>query len=405
MAIAARFARDLPRPRFTRLMWARTHAAPTGGRATWWLLVTLVVALNVVGLVMVLSASSVQALRIEGSSWYFFNRQVLWTVLGVIALLVAARVDYRFWRRWTTHLMVASLVLLVLVLVPGVGIEVSGSSRWLGFGALRMQPSELAKFAVLVFAADLLARRADKMGDNRLTLRPVLTGLGAIAVLLLLQPDLGTTLVTGAIVMAVLFVAGVPVGTMAAVVSVSAVLTLGLARSQPYRWRRMTAFLDPFADAGNTGYQAAQGLVALAAGGWTGVGLGESRAKWGFLPAAHTDFIFAIIGEELGFIGAVTVILLFAGVAAVGVRTAVTAPDRFGTLLAAGITTWVSMQAFVNLGAVVGLVPITGVPLPFVSAGGSSLIIGMATFGILLNISRQARVPKRRRPVAAEARA
>ena len=402
MAIAARFARDIPS---ARSLWARTHVVPSAGRATSWLLITLVVALNTVGLVMVLSASSVQALRTEGSSWYFFNRQVLWTGLGVGALMVAARVDYRFWRRWAVPLMVVSLVLLVLVVTPGVGIEVAGSSRWLGFGSVRMQPSELAKFAVLVFAADLLARRADKMGNNRLTLRPVLTGFGAIAVLLLLQPDLGTTLVTGAMVFAVLFVAGVPVGTMAAGVSTAAVLTLALARSKAYRWRRMTAFLDPFADAGNTGYQAAQGLVALEAGGWTGVGLGESRAKWGFLPAAHTDFIFAIIGEELGFVGAMTVIALFAGLAAVGVRIAVTAPDRFGTLLAAGITTWVSMQAFVNLGAVVGLVPITGVPLPLVSAGGSSLIIGMAALGILLNISRQARVPKPRRQAKDEARA
>ena len=367
--------------------------------ATFVLLLAVVVVLNIVGLVMVLSASNIQALRDHGSSWYFFNRQLLWVALGGAALIATARVDYRLWRRAAPYLVALSLGLLVLVLVPDVGIRVGGSSRWLGAGPFRMQPSELAKFAVLVFSADLLTRRADRMTDTRATLRPIVAVFVCVAVLLLAQPDLGTTLIIGLVVAAVLFVAGSPLRTMFGLVVAAAAGTLVLAKAEPYRWRRMTSFLDPFADVSNAGYQAAQGRVALATGGLSGIGLGASRAKWGFLPAAHTDFIFAIIGEELGIIGSLAVIALFATVAALGVRAALRAPDRFGALLAAGITAWIVGQAVINIGAVVGLLPITGVPLPFVSAGGSSLGITMAAVGVLLNITRQSRpVARQLRP-------
>ncbi len=363
--------------------------------AAYVLLLLVVGALTVLGLVMVLSASSVQALRNHGSSWYFFNRQLLWVALGAIALVATSRVDYRRWRPIAIPVLGLALGLMVLVLVPGVGIRVSGSSRWLGAGPLRLQPSELAKLGLLLFSADLLARRADKVGEFKATTRPVLGYFAAVAILLLLQPDLGTTLVTGCIVVGVLFLAGTPLHWMGGIGVASAAATLLLAKVEPYRWRRMTSFLNPFADVSNTGYQAAQGRIALANGGLSGVGLGASRAKWGFLPAAHTDFIFAIVGEELGLIGSLAVLLLFAGFGYLGVRSALRAPDRFGFLLAGGITAWVLGQAVINIGAVVGLLPITGVPLPFVSSGGSSLVPMMAGLGMLLNVTRNGRRPAR----------
>lgn len=372
----------------------RESAGPAAGRSregirdrTAVALFAVVVVLNVIGLVMVLSASSVQALRTTGSSWYYFVRQLVFSGIGAAAFVACARIDYRRWAKWRVPLLTGTWLLLLLVLVPGVGIRVAGSSRWLGAGMFRMQPSELAKLALAIFAADLLARREHRLDDPRATLRPVLAMFAAFAALLMLQPDMGTTLVTGAIVVATLFVAGAPMGAMLKICAGAALAALALARLEPYRWRRMTAFLDPFADAGNTGYQAAQGLVALGTGGWFGIGLGEGRAKRGFLPAAHTDFIYAVIGEELGLLGALLVVALVVSFGILGVRTALRAPDRFGTLLAAAITAWVVGQSFVNIAAVVGLVPITGVPLPFVSAGGSSLVIAMAATGILVNIA------------------
>ena len=352
-------------------------------------LIFVVGLLNLLGLVMVLSSSSVQAQRYHGSPWFFFNRQVIWVALATAALVVMSRVDYRRLRNIGAPLLVVSGALMIAVLIPGVGITVGGSARWLGYGPFRMQPSELAKLGLLFFAAELLARRGQKMHDKRQTLYPVLGAFALVAVLLMVQPDLGTTLVSGGIVFGVLFLAGLPMGTMTGLGLGAAAVTFLLARFEPYRWQRMTSFLDPFADVSNTGYQAAQGRVALAAGGLLGVGLGSSRAKWGFLPAAHTDFIFAIIGEELGLIGSLAVLGMFGTFAALGVRSTMRAPDRFGMLLAGGVTAWIIGQATINIGAVVGLLPITGVPLPFVSAGGSSLVPLMAAVGVLLNITRQ----------------
>ena len=381
----------------------RRKSRPKRVGAPYVVLLLIVAALNLIGLVMVLSASSVQALRHHGSSWFFFNRQLMWVAIGATALVVTSRLDYRKLQRWATPLLAVSFALMVAVLVPGVGITAGGSTRWLGFGPMRLQPSELAKLALLLYACDLLARRGDRMEDKRATFWPVVGMYLAVAVLLLAQPDLGTALVTGGIVLSVLFLAGAPLGSMAGLGFGAAVVTVLLAKVEPYRWRRITSFLDPLADAGNTGYQAAQGRVALASGGLFGVGLGASRAKWGFLPAAHTDFIFAIIGEELGLVGTLVVVGLFAGLAAVGVRAALRAPDRFGGLLAGGVTAWIVGQAVVNVGAVVGLLPITGVPLPFVSSGGSSLVPAMAAIGVLLNVTRQS--PTRRRRTATSATA
>jgi len=354
------------------------------------LLFAVIVVLNLIGSVMVLSASSVTALHKHGSSWYVFKKQLMWQGLGVVVLVLTLRIHYRYWRRLALPLLVVSVGMLFAVLIPGVGVTVNGSSRWLGAGGFSIQPAELAKLAVLLFAADLLARRAEWIDDTGVTLRPVMVVLGVVALLLLAQPNLGTTIVLAAIVFGVLFVAGTPMAPLTAWGVGGASLALLLSVTKPYRRARLFAFLHPWEDPLNKGYQTIQSQVSLASGGWFGVGLGASRAKWGFLPFAYTDFIFAIVGEELGLIGALLVVGLFAALGYLGIRTAMRAPDRFGQLVAAGVTTWFCVQAVVNIGAVIGALPITGVPLPFISFGGSSLLATMAASGILLNVARHA---------------
>ena len=368
----------------------RKPKAPARSTPLFVLLAIDVSALVVVGLVMVLSASSVQALRDFGSSWVVFQRQAMWVLIGAVGLFLAVRTDYRHWQRPAVPSVLVALGLLVVVLVPGLGVSVRGSSRWLGTGQFRIQPSEFAKLAILLFTADVLARRGAK-GDVRTALRPVLLVSGFAALLVMGQPDMGTTLVLGCIVLALLFVGGVELRTLGGLIGVAAGGALLLGLVEGYRRARLFSFLNPWKDAGNSGYQIVQSLVGLASGHWTGLGLGASRAKWGFLPNAYTDFIFAIIGEELGLIGTLLVIGLFVAFAILGVRTALKAPDRFGALLAAGITAWVVGQALINIGAVIGVLPVTGVPLPFVSFGGSSLVITMGAAGILMNIARQTR--------------
>lgn len=360
---------------------------PVEKPSTWTLLVGLVGVLVVIGLVMVLSASSVQSQREFGSTWSYFLRQSIWTVLSLGVLAFFYRVDYRRWRPLIPVLLAGCLVLLFAVLIPGVGTEVNGARSWLAMGFFRVQPAELMKLALLLFTADLLARRANRLDDARLTLVPVITVVGITVGLMMLQPDLGSTMVMGAIVFSVLFVAGIPLGRLGGVFAAGSAVAMALALGKEYRRDRLLAFLDPQADPQNVTYQISQSLTGVASGGWLGVGLGESRAKWGFLPNAHTDFIFAIIAEELGLLGALLVVGLFLAFGVLGIRAALHAPDRFGTLVAAGVTAWILAQAFVNVGGVVGILPITGLTLPFVSFGGTSLLVTMAATGILLNIA------------------
>jgi cell division protein FtsW len=361
------------------------------------LLAITVAVLNLAGVVMVLSASSVASLTDYGSPWYFFLRELLWTVIGVVAFVFAIRFDYHRLRRLVQPLLIVSGLLLVAVLLPGIGVYVAGSRRWIGTGMFRFQPTELAKIALLVYAADLASRRASEIGDWRRVVKPVVVVLAGFGFLVMREPDLGSALVLVLIVAAILVAAGTRPRHLATLgmLGISAVTVLAIA--EPYRRARLLTFLHPFSDTTNAGYQISQSLIAIGSGGLTGVGLGAGRAKWNFLPNAHTDFIFAIIGEELGLVGCVLVLALFGAFAVLGIRVALRAPDRFGALLAAGITIGVVGQAIVNIGAVVGLLPITGIPLPFVSFGGTALVTTMFAAGILGNVARQIRPAPRTR--------
>ena len=369
---------------------ARRQAARQSTSAYLVLFAVLAV-LALIGVVMVLSASSVVALDREGSSWFYFTRQLVGLVVGIGLFLLTIRIDYRVWRKLAVPAYVGVVALLVAVLVPGVGTNVNGSTRWLAVGPLQLQPSELAKLATLLVVADLLAKRQAWIHEGSRTVRPVLVWFVVVAALLMAQPNLGTTLVLGAIVFAVLFAAGVPAAPLAGWGVLGAVVAAIAALKTDYRRARLLAFLNPWADPSSTGYQIIQSQVSLASGGWFGLGLGASRQKWGFLPEAHTDFIFAIIGEELGVIGAFFVVALFGALGYLGIRAAAQAPDTYGRLVATGITTWFCVQAFVNVGAVIGILPITGVPLPFISFGSSAMLANMAAAGILCNICRQSR--------------
>jgi len=386
--------REARQSRLGRTVHRARQAWQDGGRlrpSGYYALLATIIVLNLVGLVMVLSSSSVEALANYGSSWLFFKRQLTWTVLGLAGMAVTSRVDYRILRRYVGPLLVISAGLLMLLLVPGVGVNVDGATRWLGYGAVRFQPSELAKLALLVYCADLLTRRAANVGDWRSVLRPVGLMFCFFGGLVMLQPDMGTTIVMAILTGTILFVGGVRMRHMATVLGGAAGAGAFLAIAEPYRRARLMSFINPFDHYKEGGYQVAQSLIALGSGGWTGVGLGAGRAKWMFLPNAHTDFIFAVIGEELGLVGCALVLILFGALAVLGVRAALRAPDRFGQLLAAGITGWIVGQAIINVGAVTGALPVTGVPLPFISFGGSALLFTMCATGVLLNVARQGR--------------
>jgi cell division protein FtsW len=358
-----------------------------GGIRTSSAILAVVAALCLVGLVMVLSASAYTSLQLYGSVWTVFERQVLWMALGGIALWVGSRVRYDWWRRVRVPLLLATLAMLFAVLVPGVGLVSGGSSRWIGVGLLRIQPSELMKLALVVFVADLLTRRADRTEEAGAVVVPVAVVTGFAALLLLKQPDMGTAMVLVFIAFALLFAGGVPLRYLGRALGGAVALGAVVALAEPYRRARLLSFLHPLSQRNGNGYQVVQSLVGLGNGHLFGLGLGDSRQKWGLLPNPHTDFIFSVIGEETGLIGTLVVLTLFLALAWFGIRAATRAPDRFGMLAALGITAWITVQAVINIGAVIGVLPVTGIPLPFVSFGGSSLVITMFAAGVLVNIA------------------
>ena len=367
-------------------------ANPPGFRSlNFVVLIAAMIVLTLLGVVMVLSASSVNDLRIFGDTWHHLKRQVLWLFLGISSMAVTMRIDYRKFRKFSIPFLLLSLILCGLVLFPSVGITANGSARWIGIGSFTFQPSEFLKIAMVIYLADLFSGSKKKTDVTFTSIKKFLLVLGTASALLMLEPDLGTTAIVAAISLSILFFSGFRIRNLFLMGISGGALLFVASYSSGYRRKRLLGVLDPWQDPTGIGWQALQSAVAISQGGVSGLGLGESRAKWGFLPFSHTDFIFAIVAEELGFIGACLVILAFLSIGLAGLASAFRAPDNFGQLLAAGITAWISIQAFVNLGAVLGMLPITGVPLPFVSSGGSSLVVTMAVFGILLNVARQTR--------------
>jgi cell division protein FtsW len=349
-------------------------------------LIVIVAMLLTIGLGAMLSASSVVSIRASSDQFELFTRQVMWVGLGLGALVIATFVPYRFWQRVALPLYVLTVAGLVVTVV--VGDTRGGATRWIEVGPITLQVAEFAKFTTLSLLAAALTKKQALLGDLRHVLAPVGAMLGITGLLLLAQPDFGNLLLIVVPAFVVLAASTVPLRFVFGLGATGALAMTALAMSADYRKARLLGFLDPFSNAQGSGLQAVQSMVALGTGGFFGVGLGQSRARWSWLPNAHTDFIFAIIGEETGFAGAIIVVTLFALLAAVGVSIAYRAPDMFGRLLAIGIVSWLTIQALVNIGGVVAVLPITGVPLPFISNGGNAMLVNLFAIGVLLNISR-----------------
>ncbi|HVQ18317.1 MAG TPA: putative lipid II flippase FtsW [Actinomycetes bacterium] len=356
----------------------------------YYLVLGASVLLTTLGLVMVLSASSVESYVVNGSSWTVVQRQAVWVAVGIPVLIVASRLPVRAFRMMAIPALVLSLVLLVLVLIPGIGISVNGNQNWIDLpGHFRVQPAEAAKLALVLWGSDLLVRKRRLLTQYRHLTVPLLPASAVVIGLVLLGGDLGTSLILMTIVAGLLFVAGAPMRLFALLGGFSLAVVLFMTFERSARLSRLQTFLDPFADYQGAGWQGAHSLFALASGGWWGVGLGASREKWGALPEAHTDFIFAVIGEELGLVGTVTVLLVFGALLLGAVRIALLTDDLFVRFASAGIVVWLGVQMVINIGGVVGVLPITGVPLPLVSYGGSALLATMFALGMLLSFARK----------------
>lgn len=363
-----------------------------------FLLLTLL--LTGVGLVMLFSASFPAAYYAEGDAAYYFKRQLIFALLGLAAMFVVSRINYQRWRGMARMLLGLSIALLVLVIIPGVGITINGATRWLGFGeVLTFQPSEIAKLGVIVFFADSISKKREKMLTWRYGIFPYVAILGVVAILMLAEPHLsGAILIvgTGAIMMAVGGIQGWLIGAGVGGVGVAAVLFIKAVEAGiiNYNADRILLWRDPWSDASDAGYQICQSLIAIGSGGLLGVGLGKSRQKFLYLPERHNDCIFAIVCEELGLIGACIIMLIFVLLIIRGFWIALHARDRFGALLVVGITTQVALQTFLNIAVVTGLIPATGISLPFFSYGGTALALQLVEMGIVLSVSRQIPAPR-----------
>jgi len=341
-----------------------------------------------IGIVMVFSSSAYSAMISYGDQFYFLKRQGIWTILGAMGLFSAMQLDYFLVRRYAKIFLIGAILLLLLVLV--IGLESHGSRRSLGMGFLTFQPSEVIKLAMAIYLARSLSEAGDRLKDFRRGLLPRLIILGAVCGLILAQPDLGTTIAVAGTAYILLAAAGARVSHLIGLAIIGLVGVFVAIFTADYRMQRLLSFLNPYADPTDSGFQIIQSLLALGSGGLFGMGLGQGRQKLLYIPERHTDFIFAIIGEELGFIGASLVICLFLILLWRGLRVAVTAPDTYGSLLAVGLTCMIVFQAIINIGVVTGSMPITGITLPLISYGGSSLLFTLISIGLLLNISRYA---------------
>lgn len=378
-----------------RSTWRRERseaAPPVAGPppGIWYGIIGVVLVFVMLGLVMVLSASAVTEANRGNWAYNVFLRQAMWAGFGLIGLAIMARIPYTAWRRVTVPLAVVGVAAMLGPFVPGIGGSVNGARAWIRVGGFSVQPSEFLKLVAVVITADLLACRAGQMNHRRRTLYPLAAVGAGGAGLCMAQGDLGSAIVLGAVVFSIAWIAGVPFTPMALMGSLSTAAGLFFVFSSQMRTDRFTAFLDVTGNKDRLAWQTYQGYVSMASGGITGSGIGGSNTKLGYLPYAHSDFIFAIVADELGMLGAGAVIGGFILLVWFGIQTALAAPDRYGMLLAGGVASWFGVQAVVNLGGVTGLMPVTGLTLPFFSAGGSSLFVSMAAVGLLLSVARRA---------------
>ncbi|WP_433749517.1 stage V sporulation protein E [Falsibacillus pallidus] len=351
-------------------------------------LIIATLSLLTIGLIMVYSASAVWATYKFDDSFFFAKRQLLFAGVGVAAMFFIMNVDYWTWKTWAKLILIICFVLLLAVLIPGVGMVRNGSRSWIGVGAFSIQPSEFMKLAMISFLAKFLSDRQKLITSFKKGLVPSLSLVFTAFGLIMLQPDLGTGTVMVGTCVVMIFISGARVSHFAWLGLLGLAGFAGLILSAPYRIKRITSFLDPWSDPLGSGFQIIQSLYAIGPGGLFGLGLGESRQKFFYLPEPQTDFIFAILSEELGFIGGSLVILLFALLLWRGIRIALGAPDLYGSFLAVGIISMIAIQVMINIGVVTGLMPVTGITLPFLSYGGSSLTLMLMAVGVLLNISR-----------------
>lgn len=356
------------------------------------LMITVLI-LVVIGIIMVFSASYAYAYFRLGDGYHFLKRDLLWAVVGLCGMLFTMNFDYWRYKKLAPLGFILSLVLLILVLTP-LGIEYNGAKRWLGIGGFTVMPSEIAKICSIFFVAASLSKNPEKIKNFLKGVVPYLGIIGLYFGLIILQPNLSTAVTISAIIVAMMFVTGMRWGHLTFMGAGGIGLLTVMILAEPYRMRRLTGFLDPFADARDTGYQVIQSLLALGSGGLFGVGLGKSIQKYLYIPEPQNDFIFAIIGEELGFIGCVAVIILYLLLIWRGIRIAINAPDLFSCLVATGITAMIAVQVIINIAVATSSMPVTGIPLPFISWGGTSLAIFMTAIGVMLNISRYANLDR-----------
>ncbi|WP_036509365.1 putative lipid II flippase FtsW [Nocardioides sp. URHA0020] len=356
----------------------------------YYLLLGASALLLTIGLIMVLSASSVYSYKQnEGNSYAVVTRQLMWVAIGIPCAWIASRLPLGVVRRFAWPALLLTVVLLALVRVPGLGREVNGNTNWLGLGPIVIQPAEIAKLAIVLWAAHIYARKEKRLGSLHELLFPVVLGIGVVIVLVMLGRDLGTALVLFAILLAMLWVVGAPARLFTVSIMVIGVIALYLATTSQHRLERLTTFTDPFKDFHRAGWQPAHGLYALASGGWFGQGIGASQQKWGDLPEAHTDFIFAVLGEELGLVGTLLVIGLFLTIAYAAVRVASHTTDTFVRYMTFGIVVWLLGQMIINVGMVLALLPVIGIPLPLVSYGGSALVPSLVALGLVIGFARR----------------
>ena len=350
-------------------------------------IVGVITVLVVFGLIMVLSSSSIVSINNGGSAWYMFRKQLAWSVCGFFALLVTYRMPYHIWHTWVKYVLTIGVGLMLLPFSP-IGVTINGARAWAEIGPVRFQPSEILKVAVLLYCASVLGRRRKEIENVQRTFWPIVAVWVVSAALCVIQKDFGAAIVFTCVILSTMFVAGTPlrlIGSIGAFALLGSVFAISASSRMQ---QRFLSFLDLEGNKGHSAYQVWQSILSISNGGVTGVGAGRGTGKWGYVPLAHSDFIFAIVAEEFGLIGSTLVIGLFLALALLGIQVALRARDPFGAVLAGGITTWLCIQATINIGGVIGALPVTGLTLPFISYGGSSLFMVMAASGLLLNVAR-----------------